>query len=151
MSKKSTAKSKKDNGAHRQMAFAISLAWSGYFFDAIKVFRSVADTDNALAGSAWCNIGLTYLQMRLYKEAERAFSKVINSFPKDRLSQSTPSEERGPLSAKAHLGRVHARLGQDNRSGAGKDLGALETYKKSYVVDEQGHQISFRELAAMQF
>lgn len=151
MPKKSSKKSTKKNPAHQQMAFGISLAGACYFFDAIKVFRSVAEADDSLAGSAWCNIGLTYLQMRLYKEAERSFTKVINSYPKDKLNQNTPSEERGVLSAKAHLGRVHARLGQDNRAGAGKDLGALEAHGSSYVVDDQGNHISFRELAAMQF
>ena len=134
-----------------QMAFGIALVWEHYFLDAIKVFRAVADSEESLAGPAWCNIGLTYLKMRLYKEAERAFSRVIKCYPKAKLNQTIPHEESGLISAKAYLGRVHARLGQDNTSGAGKDLEAMEALRSSFVIDEQGHQISFRELAAVQF
>ena len=137
--------------ATNQMAFGIALVWDQYFLDAIKVFRTVADSEESLAGAAWCNIGLTYLKMRLYKDAERALSKVIKSYPKSKLNQTIPHEESGLIIAKAYLGRVHARLGQGNNSGAGKDLEAMETLRSSFVIDEQGHQISFRELAAVQF
>ncbi len=137
--------------ARSQMALALSLVSEQYFFDAIKVFRHVAEEDDTLAGAALCNIGLTYLKMRLYKEAEKAFSQVIRSYPKSKLNQTHPSEERGLISAKAYLGRVHARLALDDVTGAGKDLGKLESLDSSYVVDAQEHRISFRELAAMQF
>jgi tetratricopeptide (TPR) repeat protein len=120
----------------------------GFLFDAITAFREAIRLDprGDLADDALYNIGACFLRMRLLKDAEEAFSRIIQQYPNATISATVGGNEHGRTAAKALLGRIHARLGQGDERGARDDLESLRGYDDSYATDPSGRRRTFHEL-----
>lgn len=129
---------------------AVQRAMQGYGFDAIALFRDAIDANPAgeLADDALFNIGAAYLQMRLVKDAEDAFTELIAKYPDATIAAVHNGNEHGRTAAKALLGRMQARYAAGDFAGAESDRAALAAYDDSWVTDPHGDRKTFRELAA---
>lgn len=129
---------------------AVERAMQGYGFDAISLFRDaiVADPTGDLADDALFNIGAAFLQMRLVKDAEEAFTELLERYPSATIAAVYNGNEHGRTAAKALLGRMQARLAAGDFEGAKADRAALAAYPDSWVTDPRGARRTFMELAA---
>lgn len=130
-------------------AQALDMAQSGFLFDAISAFKSLAaDRKSDMADDAQCNIGLCYLRMHLFADALIAFNHVLTDFPGATIAQvAGSSHEFGQTAAKARLGRVHAFLGAGDGASARAEVDAMAPDRESHVVSADGTRRSFFDLA----
>lgn len=127
----------------------VERAMQGYLFDAISLFEDAIEVapKGPLADDALFNIGAAYLRMRLVKDAEEAFTRLLSDYPESTIDAVFNAKEQGRTAAKALLGRMQARLAQGNVDGATADREALRGYGDSWVLDPGGARKSFHELA----
>ena len=119
-------------------------------FDAVKAFEQVAKDAKGgeFADDALFNKGLCYLRMNLFHDAIASFSRVIQGYPKATIAAVAGFKEHGRTAAKALLGRIRCHLALGDLKAARADLDSLESYKDSYVVDDEGKKRSFHELGS---
>lgn len=143
----------KSERAAKTFSEAVERAGQGFLFDAIALFRDAIETDprGDLADDALFNVGGIYLQMGLLKDAEASFTELIEQYPEATISSTLGAQETGRTAAKAHLGRLRARLAAGNRDGARSDLMALAGFTDSWVTDANGVRRTFYDLGIEAF
>lgn len=104
------------------------------------------DKQDELADDALFNVGICFLNMRLYHDAVAYFTKVIQGYPQATIAAVGGAPEFGRTAAKAHYGRLRAHLALGDRPAAEKDLEALKDFKDSYVLDPAGRKRTFLDL-----
>jgi len=121
----------------------------GYLFDAVALFQDAIDAapKGPLADDALFNIGAAYLRMRLVKDAEEAFTHLVEEYADSAIDSVFNANEQGRTAAKALLGRMQARLAQGKVDAARADREALRGYGDSWVIDPSGAKKSFLDLA----
>lgn len=126
----------------------VEMSQHGFLFDAIENFKIVATVPRSpWADDALFNVGLCYLQMKLYGEAISTFADVIERFPRSKIAQVGDAKEFGRTAAKAHLGRVHAFLAIGDRDAAEQETALLRPMKDSFVKGPGRRKRSFYTLA----
>jgi len=128
----------------------LHLAAQNLAADALHAFHEVTERwpEHDLADDALYNAGACYLALNQFQRAEETFGEVIERYPDATLSpEATGGRESGRTAAKAWLGRVLARLGQGDASGARAAAQNLEKHPEARVHPAPGIERSFHEIA----
>lgn len=128
---------------------AIKMAKDEFYLDAIKLLNQLTDEfrDSELVDDAIYNIGLCYFNMNQFEKAIELFQIVIRQYPDATISILDGGNEFGKTAAKCHYALMNCFLGLGKVHLAMDVLNSLNDFPDSYLINESGEKVTFKELA----
>ena len=128
---------------------AIKMAKDEFYLDAIKLLKQLTDEfrDSELVDDAIYNIGLCYFNMNQFEKAIELFQKVISQYPDATISILDGGNEFGKTAAKCHYALLNCFLALGKVNLAMDVLNSLNDFSDSYIINESGEKVTFKELA----